>query len=173
MLLVVLAIVATACDKIEKVPLGDGMLTIVDNQTKGLKGLEYYGTTIFPVEYTDIRLVSTTQTTSMFILSTPEKEMLYDFASRAFGQDWKKLFEAPKIEAKKLLDKRTIFIGHTPQGKTVYYDSFEPVVKGPYKEVHVGSGCYVYQLNNGLFGINESTGVEIAPAKYSDAYDLL
>ncbi len=82
--LVVLAAMITACDKIEKTPFNeDNTLTLLTNQTTGLKGLavgleavEKSGKKILPVEYDDIQLIYTGGCSSVFTITKDGQKTL-------------------------------------------------------------------------------------------------
>lgn len=169
LLFVALALTVTACDKIERKSFGDAILTLVENQTKSLKGLECDGQVVLPTVYQDIVLGSFSSRVSLFIASRDGRQTLYRFAPRHGENVLDSVYSAQKITRIVMKDKDEAWIAEDANGKTVLH-AWMPGWKttGPWEEVYPGPMEYVVKKND-LYGlvILPSTA-ELAPPMYED-----
>lgn len=167
--LAVLAVVFVACDKIERKPFGDAILTLVENQTKSLKGLECDGETILPTVYQDIVPGSHSQRVSLFIAERDGRQTLYRFAPRHGENALDSVYSAKKITRIEMKDKDEAWMAEDAGGITVLH-AWMPDWKttGPWDEVYPGLMEYVVK-KNGLYGciVLPSTD-ELAAPVYED-----
>lgn len=172
MLIIALAIVATACDKIEKSPLGDGLLVVIDNQTKGLKGLNFGGDVVLPTSYQNFTLVTYSQHTSRFIAESPDGNQTLFFFKAAHGEcSLNSVVSAKKITPMQMFNKEVLFIAEQANGqKYVWHPKITTwLKKGPYDNVFAAVSEYIVQ-KNGLYGAVSFDGAEIGKPIYQDLY---
>lgn len=166
--LVVMGLTVSACDIVERTSMGDDLLTVLHNKSKGTKTIMYQNEVLLK-GYNDFRLVDYAQRETYFIAAKDDGEELYYFTN----QPWEaltKYYSAKHIEYGDANDGG-LFVGTLADGRQEVYRIYKNLVTGPYDKVYPMMTGFIYE-KNGLCGMQATDGTEYVAPKYEKIYAI-
>ncbi len=141
--LVFMALTVLGCSQIDRYPLGDDFLVVVDNKTKGTQGLEFNGEYLLPPGvYTEFELVDYSHNWSQFIAKGAVND-LYEFYSVSGKVILEKIFSDPEIMFTQT-EKGCLFVGTRLDGRKEVLRKKGNVIVGPFDDVFPSSTGFIY-----------------------------